>query len=57
MDPSVQNPGSDRLAHLLNALIILGLFIYALATYNTLPEKIPIHFNTHGTPDSWEDAL
>lgn len=46
---------SDRLAHLLNALVILGLFIYALATYNALPEKVPIHFNTHGTPDSWAD--
>ena len=55
MDPSIQNPGSDRLAHLLNALVIIGLFIYAIVTYSALPEKIPIHFTTHGIPDSWAD--
>jgi uncharacterized membrane protein len=46
---------SDRLAHILNALTIIILFAYALITYSSLPEKIPIHFNTHGTPDSWAD--
>lgn len=44
---------SDRLAHLLNALAIIILFIYAAITFGDLPEKIPIHFNTHGDPDGW----
>ena len=49
------SPTSDRLAHILNALTILILFVYAIITYNSLPEKVPIHFTTHGVPDSWAD--
>jgi len=57
MAPDLPSPSttSDRLAHLLNAIVILILFIYALATYSALPEKIPIHFTVHGVPDSWAD--
>ena len=55
MDPRIQNPGTDRLAHLINAIVIIVLFIYSAATYGALPEKIPIHFTTGGIPDNWAD--
>jgi uncharacterized membrane protein len=49
------SPTSDRLAHLLNILVILALFIYAAATYAGLPERIPVHFTESGFPDRWAD--
>jgi len=29
------------------------VFIYLSATWTTLPEKVPTHFNFAGTPDQW----
>jgi uncharacterized membrane protein len=55
MGPDIQNPGSDRLSHLINAIVISILFVYAGITFSELPEKIPIHFTVHGVPDNWAD--
>ncbi|MFC1654930.1 DUF1648 domain-containing protein [Myxococcota bacterium] len=49
------SPTSDRLAHIINALVIIILFVYAFVTYSALPEKIPIHFTIHGVPDNYAD--
>jgi uncharacterized membrane protein len=46
---------SDRLAHIINALVIIILFLYAMITFNALPEKIPIHFSKNGVPNNWAD--
>ncbi len=56
-DPARPRPvsGSDRLAHLLNVLVVLALFIYAVATYAGLPPRIPVHFTESGFPDGWAD--
>lgn len=35
-------------------IFLLALAIYiALSNYSTLPDKIPIHFNSQGVPDDW----
>lgn len=33
-------------------LLVLAIYI-ALSNYSTLPDKIPIHFNSQGVPDDW----
>ena len=35
-------------------LLFIGLsFYYPLANYDSIPERIPTHFNFFGEPDSW----
>lgn len=46
---------STKLHHLVNGLIVLGLFGFSLLTYAGLPERIPIHFDIHGQADGWMD--
>ncbi len=48
--------GSSTLPHLLNGLVLIGLFIYSLATYHDLPGRIPIHFDGSGNPNGWTDT-
>lgn len=52
IEPQVR---SAKLHHLVNGLIVLGLFGYSLATYAGLPERIPIHFDAGGAADGWID--
>lgn len=52
IDPQVR---TAKLHHLVNGLIVLGLFGYSLATYTGLPERIPIHFDAAGVADGWMD--
>jgi uncharacterized membrane protein len=35
------------------AVAIAFVFIYLSATWMTLPDKVPTHFNFAGTPDQW----
>jgi uncharacterized membrane protein len=35
------------------AVTIAFVFIYLSATWTTLPDKVPTHFNFAGTPDDW----
>ena len=44
-----------QLAHFLNAVLILCAFAYALATYEGLPERFPVHFDATGSPDGWAE--
>lgn len=34
-------------------VILLSTFAYVITYWNTIPEKIPSHFNFHGQIDSW----
>lgn len=41
---------------IIEVLAVLGLLLHAsllLATWNLLPESIPVHFNFAGQPDAW----
>lgn len=56
--PGPIQPGTsalDRLPHLLNGLLLVFLFVFSLATYASMPERIPIHFDALGRPDGWLD--
>jgi uncharacterized membrane protein len=35
------------------AITVAFVFIYLSATWTTLPDKVPTHFNFAGTPDQW----
>lgn len=35
------------------AIAVAFVFIYLTATWTTLPDKVPTHFNFAGTPDQW----
>lgn len=52
---SVATPRWPWLVHLLNAGLLLGLLIYALASYDALPRRLPLHFDAAGQPDRWAD--
>lgn len=41
------------MAHLVNAALLTGMFVFALATYDGLPERFPVHFNMAGQPDNF----
>jgi uncharacterized membrane protein len=43
------------LVHLLNAGLLAGLLIHAVASYGALPERLPVHFDAAGQPDRWAD--
>jgi uncharacterized membrane protein len=44
-----------RIGLLVNLALLLALLIYSAATWPSLPERIPEHFNVAGTPDRWAD--
>ena len=50
-------PKSNRgqLVHLCNLAILAAIFVFAFVTYNSLPERIPVHFNFAGNADRWTD--
>jgi uncharacterized membrane protein len=50
-------PKSNRgqLAHLCNLAILAAMFVFAFVTYDSLPERIPVHFNFAGNADRWAD--
>jgi uncharacterized membrane protein len=41
------------IAHLLNLVIIIALFMFCIQVFNELPEQIPTHYNFSGQPDRW----
>ncbi len=47
----IATPRWPWLVHLLNA----GLLIHAAASYDALPERLPVHFDVSGQPDRWAD--
>lgn len=42
-----------RTAILVNLLILLGMFIYALVVHRWLPDRVPSHWNIDGEVDGW----
>jgi uncharacterized membrane protein len=44
-----------RVAHALNALVVLGTFGAALLHHRQLPARVPVHFDLAGLPDRWAD--
>ena len=37
-------------------LMILGYVMYLVATWGNLPERVPIHFNAHGSRTGMEEG-
>jgi len=50
-----REPSSARLAHLLNSILLLGLFCFSGWAYPGLPGRIPVHFNASGNADCWAE--
>jgi uncharacterized membrane protein len=44
----------DKIIQLVSYLLLVTTYVMAIWIYSTSPEKIPYHFNTHGTPDIME---
>lgn len=44
-----------RVAHALNALVVLGTFAAAILSYRRQPARVPAHFDLAGLPDRWID--
>lgn len=35
------------------AVVMISVFLYVIATWTSLPDKVPTHFNFAGEPDQW----
>lgn len=44
---------TDKVLEIISAVLLLGLLIYTLISWTSLPETIPVHFNAKGQPDGW----
>lgn len=44
-----------RVAHALNALVVLGTFAAAILGHQRQPARVPVHFDLAGFPDRWAD--
>lgn len=43
-------------AHGANVVLLGFLFIFSIAVFDTLPDRIPMHYDVHGAPDRWSDT-
>jgi len=41
------------MAELIAATSLAGIVAFVAWSWNSLPARIPVHFNIHGQPDSW----
>lgn len=44
-----------RVAHLINALVIVATFAAAILGHRQQPGRVPVHFDLAGFPDRWAD--
>lgn len=53
--PKLEMPrtGLEIYCEVIAAVAVAFVFIYLSATWTTLPDKVPTHFNFAGTPDHW----
>ena len=51
--PAILEVMGRREIHLVNALLIAGLLLFSIWSYQHLPESIPAHFDFDGTPTRW----
>lgn len=53
--PRVEVPMTalDWMLEAVALLLLVGLVVGAIVSYNVLPERIPVHFDINGTPDRW----
>jgi uncharacterized membrane protein len=57
-EPKEEIMNSSRIAliaHLLNLVIIIALFMFCIQVYNELPDQIPTHYNFSGQPNRWTE--
>jgi len=54
-NPIINVPASrlEKVINLLSLFLLVASFAYAIISYRTLPEKIPMHFNSSGEIDGW----
>lgn len=45
----------QKIMELLTIIIILGMWIYLIKSWGSLPNKIPAHYNGAGAADDWDD--
>jgi hypothetical protein len=43
-----------RVAHAINALVVLGTFAAAILGHRQQPDRVPVHFDLAGFPDRWD---
>jgi uncharacterized membrane protein len=53
--PKLEMPrtGLEIYCEVVSATAVAFVLIYLTATWTTLPDKVPTHFNFAGTPDDW----
>lgn len=44
-----------RILAIVHIALIIALWLIPAFAYNSLPDRIPVHFNLHGEPDRWEE--
>lgn len=44
----------NRLAHMINGILLAGLVVGSIAVYDNLPAQIPVHMGLDGKVDGWE---
>jgi hypothetical protein len=42
-----------RVAHAINALVVLATFAAAILGHRQQPDRVPVHFDLAGSPDRW----
>lgn len=45
----------QKIIELFTIIIILGMWIYLIKSWGSLPNKIPVHYNGAGAADDWDD--
>ncbi|MBD3299464.1 MAG: DUF1648 domain-containing protein [candidate division Zixibacteria bacterium] len=45
----------SRILAIIHIALIIALWLIPTFAYNSLPDRIPVHFNLDGQPDRWED--
>lgn len=48
---------TDKVLETMSAVLLLGLLIYTMISWTSLPETIPVHFNAKGQPDGWGSRI
>ncbi|WP_164668043.1 DUF1648 domain-containing protein [Virgibacillus doumboii] len=57
--PKIKVPATkwEKLFNFLSVILLISLIVYVVMAYNSLPEKVPTHFNAQGEADDWGNKV
>ncbi|MFT4412306.1 DUF1648 domain-containing protein [Fredinandcohnia humi] len=44
---------SEKIMDVLSILLLVGMYVFIIFSWNELPDRVPAHFNAAGEPDRW----